>query len=160
MAKKKEEAAKKEEVADVNSGVPPIVINSQYMKDLSFEAPNSPMIFSELQAAPDVEIAVDVQANKLQENVFSIDLKFNVKGHANNKNAFLIELVYGCVATLNVPEEHIEPMLLIEVPRHLFPFARNIIADTSREGGFPPLMINPIDFVSLYNKNKEQQAKN
>ncbi len=166
MAKKKEtkeevKTEKQETPAGVNPNIPPIIINSQYMKDLSFEAPNTPMIFQELKAAPDVEISVDVQANKLQEKTFSVDLKFNVKGKSGNNTAFLTELVYGSIVTLNVPDEHLEPVLLIEVPRHLFPFARNIIADTCREGGFPPLMINPIDFVALYNQNKaNQQAAN
>ncbi|MGD9637599.1 MAG: protein-export chaperone SecB [Alphaproteobacteria bacterium] len=136
-----------------------LAINAQFIKDLSFEAPNSPFIFNEMTKMPDVNINVDVQAAKIENNIFGVDLKFHINGRVGEKTAFIVELTYGCVVTLNIPQEHMEPMLLIEVPRHLFPFARNILADVTRDGGFPPLMITPIDFVGLYRKRVEEKIK-
>jgi preprotein translocase subunit SecB len=139
--------------------VQPLVINGQFIKDFSFESPNAPAIFNELKEAPEIDVAVDVKGERLEKNLFEVDLRFNITGKANDKAAFIIDLVYGCVATLNVPDEHIEPMLLIEIPRHLFPFARNIIANSTQEAGFPPLLLTPIDFVGLYKqKVAKQQA--
>ena len=136
-----------------------LAINAQFIKDLSFEAPNSPFVFNEMNKMPDVNINVDVQAAKIDNNVFGVDLKFHVNGKVGEKTAFIVELTYGCLTTINVPPEHIEPILLIEIPRHLFPFARNILADVTRDGGFPPLMITPIDFVALYRQRVEEKVK-
>lgn len=138
-----------------------LTINGQYMKDLSFEAPNVPHVFQELKGGPDVSIGVDVRAGRMQGDMYQVELQFKVEGKAGeDRTAFLVELVYGCVATVKAPEAQLEPMLLIEVPRHLFPFARAIIADVTRDGGFPPLMITPIDFVALFRQRlaERQQA--
>lgn len=134
---------------------PGLIINTQYIKDLSFETPLMPGILSEMKEAPKVDIKVDVSAAKLNNNnVYTVDLKFNIETKSGDKVLFICELDYGCVVTLNLPEDHIEPVLLIEAPRYLFPFARNIIADVTRESSLPPLMIAPIDFVDLYRKRK------
>lgn len=140
----------------------PLIINGQFIKDFSFESPNSPAIFKELNQTPEVEVGVDVEASRINNNTFGVDIKFNIKGTVKDKVAFLIELVYSCVAQVNVEPQHIEPMLLIEIPRHMFPFARSIIAQATQDGGFPPLLITPIDFISLYRKkmeNLEEKAK-
>ena len=136
-----------------------IAINAQFVKDISFEAPHVPQIFTELKSNPEINVNVDVQAGKIQDTVYQVDLKIKAEAKVEDKVAFLCEVEYGCIATVQVPPEHIEPILLIEIPRLLFPFARNIIADLTRESGFPPLMINPIDFVGLYNKRLEELKK-
>ncbi|MBR1946214.1 MAG: protein-export chaperone SecB [Alphaproteobacteria bacterium] len=136
-----------------------IAINAQFVKDISFEAPHVPQIFTELKTNPEINVNVDVQAGKVQDTVYQVALKIKTEAKAEGKVAFLCEVEYGCIATVQVAPEHIEPILLIEIPRLLFPFARNIIADLTRESGFPPLMINPIDFVGLYHKRLEELKK-
>ena len=136
-----------------------IAINAQFVKDISFEAPHVPQIFTELKSNPEINVNVDVQAGKVQDTVYQVSLKIKAEAKAEDKVAFLCEVEYGCIATVQVAPEHIEPILLIEIPRLLFPFARNIIADLTRESGFPPLMINPIDFVGLYHKRLEELQK-
>ena len=146
---------------------PMIAIQAQFIKDISFEAPHVPLIFTQIKSNPDINVNVDVNATKLQENVFEVVLKLKaeakVKINAENKEeektAFLCEVAYGCLATINVAPEAVEPVLLIEIPRLLFPFARNIIGDLTRESGFPPLMINPIDFAGLYQQRLAQIQK-
>ena len=136
-----------------------IAINAQFVKDISFEAPHVPQIFTELKSNPEINVNVDVQAGKIQDTVYQVDLKIKAEAKVEDKVAFLCEVEYGCIATVQVAPEHIETILLIEIPRLLFPFARNIIADLTRESGFPPLMINPIDFVGLYHKRLEELKK-
>ncbi len=139
---------------------PPLYINGQYIKDLSFEVPHAPHIFTTLREAPEIDVNVDINAARLNEqNAFNVDLKFRVEGKAGEQVAFIAELVYSAAVTLNVEKEHIEPMLLIEVPRHLFPFARAILADLVRDGGFPPMMISPIDFVALYKERMTEKKE-
>lgn len=138
---------------------PAITINAQFVKDISFEAPHVPQIFTELKTNPEIAVSVDVQASKLQDALFQVALKIKAEAKVEDKVAFLCEVEYGCVATVNVPAEHVEPVLLIEIPRLLFPFVRNIIADLTRESGFPPLMINPIDFVGLYHQRLAELQK-
>ena len=148
-----------------NQQLAPVVFNAQYVRDISFEAPHVPQIFTELKSSPEIAVNVDVQAAKMQDNVFEVTLKIKTEAKVETKTAFLCEVEYGCIAGVNVPAEHVEPILLIEIPRLLFPFARNIIADLTRESGFPPLMINPIDFVGLYHQRlaemqKQKEAEN
>ncbi|MBL6932240.1 MAG: protein-export chaperone SecB [Rhodospirillales bacterium] len=139
--------------------LPPIQINAQYIKDLSFEAPATPGIFSKMQSeAPDVTINVDVNAHPVQERIFEIQLHIRATCAVGEETAFISELVYGGLFTINVPDEHLQPMLLIECPRLLFPFARNIIADTTRDGGFPPLMMAPVDFVAMFQNQANAAA--
>ncbi len=136
-----------------------IAINAQFVKDISFEAPHVPQIFTEIKSNPEINVSVDVQAAKVQETTYQVALKIKAEAKAEDKVAFLCEVEYGCIASVQVPVEHVEPILLIEIPRLLFPFVRNIIADLTRESGFPPLMINPIDFVGLYHKRLEEIKK-
>lgn len=138
--------------------LPAITVNSQYIKDLSLEIPFAPQIFSEANANPKMNIDVNVDASHLSENKFNVALHIQMNSDIADKKFFVLELVYGCVVTINVPEEHIEPVLLVEIPRLLFPFARSIITNTLVDGGLPPFMLNPIDFVSLYQARKESPA--
>jgi len=139
--------------------LPPLMINGQYVKDLSFEVPGAPAIFNEMQAAPEIPIHVDVSVNPLGGNVYEVVLHLRAEATSAGKPVFIAEVAYGGVFTINVPAEHVQPLLLVECPRMLFPFVRRLIADLSRDGGFPPLMVQPIDFVQLYrNRMQEQMA--
>ncbi|HLO78883.1 MAG TPA: protein-export chaperone SecB [Magnetospirillum sp.] len=142
---------------NTESNQPPLVVNAQYVKDLSFEVPGAPAIFAEMQGqSPNIPIHVDINANQLQERTFEVTLHLKVEARlADNRPVFIVELVYGGIFTINMAPEHVQAMLLIECPRMLFPFARNIIADVTRDGGFPPLMIQPIDFVQLFRARME-----
>ena len=140
--------------------VPPIVINAQYIKDLSFEAPTTPGIYAIMKdKAPDISINVDVRAQPMEEGMFEVALQFKVECKTDDTVGFILELVYGGLFTVNVQEDHLHPMLLIECPRLLFPFARNIINDVTRDGGFPPLLLGPIDFVAMYQNQLQQLAE-
>lgn len=141
----------KQENDNQEAHVPAIMINNQYIKDLSLEIPFAPEIFNEIKDNPDININVDVNAGNLKDNFFNVDLIFAINGDINDKKVFVLELTYSAVVQINVPQEHLEPILLIEIPRLLFPFARNIITTSLMNAGLPPFMINPIDFVAMYN---------
>src|SRR6516164_2655396 len=146
----------------------PLLLNVQYTKDLSFELPGAPAIFTQLRQPPHVAINLDVQVQRLEEggNVFEVGLAIRAEGTTvAPKSAggteekppvvFLADLVYAGVFTLNnVPENQQEPILLVECPRLLFPFARNILADVTRDGGIPPVLLGPIDFVGLWQQRR------
>ena len=134
----------------------PLVLNIQYTKDLSFEVPGAPGIFASLREAPRVDLQLDVQARPVQdgENVYEVSLEIRADAQAQDQHCFIAELVYCGIFTINVPPEHLEPVLLVECPRLLFPFARNILAEVTREGGFPPVMLQPIDFVALWQQRR------
>jgi len=127
-----------------------MIINAQYVKDLSFENPRAPHSLIQPSAQPEVAINVDVKARNLGPEVFEVVLTVNVNARAQSEPVFLVELVYGAVVTVkNTPESMLPAVILVEAPRLIFPFARAVIADATRDGGFPPLMINPIDFAEL-----------
>ncbi|MDR1693747.1 MAG: protein-export chaperone SecB [Lactobacillaceae bacterium] len=138
---------------------PSIAINSQYIKDLSLEIPFAPEIFKELNSSPEMDIKIDVDAKHLEGNVFNVELKMEMNSDVNGKKLFVLELTYAAVAVLNVPKEHVEPVLLVEIPRILFPFARSIITNTLVDGGLPPFMLNPIDFASMYAARKQAETE-
>lgn len=146
-------------MSDTNQSesLPPLVVNGQYVKDLSFEVPGAPAIFAEMQGQnPNIPIHVDINAQQLHENTYEVSLHLKIEARLDdNRPVFIVELVYGGIFTINVAPEHVQAMLLIECPRLLFPFARTIIADMTRDGGFPPLMIQPIDFVQLFRARME-----
>lgn len=144
---------------------PPLVVNIQYVKDLSFEVPGAPAIYTQLRSPPRVDINLDVQARRITEGQDVFEVVLAIRAEANEANepgqdsarVFVAELAYGGVFTLTgIPEESIEPILLVECPRLLFPFARNILSETTREGGFPPVLLQPIDFVALWQSRRTQ----
>jgi preprotein translocase subunit SecB len=136
--------------------LPQVAILTQYVKDLSFENPNAPASLQS-QEQPRIDVNVAVNAKRAADNVFEVELKINAKAVAGENTAFVIDLLYaGLFGLSNVPEEALEPFLLIEAPRIIFPFARRIVADSVRDGGFPPLMLDPIDFASLYMAQQAQ----
>jgi preprotein translocase subunit SecB len=139
-----------------DSGNPPrIQIIAQYVKDLSFENPGAP---STMTVRPQIDLGVDLQARRLENQMFEVELKLRVNAKSqDDKPVFLLELAYaGLLQVVNVPEDVIQQVLLIEGPHLLFPFARRIISDAVRDGGMPPLMVEPIDFASLYRSRAEQ----
>lgn len=134
---------------------PSIMINNQYIKDLSLEIPFAPEIFNEINTNPEMDIKIDVDAKHLSENFFNVEIKLAMNASIKDKKLFVLELNYASVATLNVPKEHLEPVLLIEIPHLMFPFVRSIVTNTLVDGGLPPFMLNPIDFAGMYAARKE-----
>lgn len=143
---------------------PGIHVLGQYIKDLSFENPNAPRSLRPSEKAPKLDVNVNVNARAQSQNEFEIELKLEAKATRADEALFIAEVNYaGLFQIRNVPQEHMHPLLLIECPRLLFPFARQIIADATRQGGFPPLMIDPVDFAALYRQrmaeiNVQQRA--
>lgn len=136
---------------------PQVSIITQYVKDLSFENPNAPRSFQST-AQPQIEVNVNVQARRQGEEVFEVDLKIDITAKADGQTAFIVDLLYsGLFGLRNIPDEALEPFLVVEAPRILFPFARRIIADATRDGGFPPLLLEPIDFATLYLAQRQAQ---
>jgi preprotein translocase subunit SecB len=134
---------------------PQFGIISQYVKDLSFENPNSPAVY-QWQVQPQIDVQFNIGSQKLGDDVHEVTLKIEVLAKAE-QTAFQVELLYaGLVAARNIPEEQLHPALLAEVPRLLFPFARQIISEAVQNGGFPPLLLDPIDFGSLYMQQAAQ----
>ena len=139
---------------------PNVQVNAQYIKDFSFEAPKMPFILSQLTEAPHININIDVNASVVnkEQNLYMVDLIVKAEAKAKEEVAFICELTYGALVTLNLPEEHVKPVLLVEVPHLLFPFVRSLIANTTRESGLPPLSLNPIDFSALYRERIMAEA--
>ena len=132
---------------------------TQYVKDYSFENPNSPGVY-QTQSAPAVDVQFNIAANQVGDDVHEVVLRIEVKADMDGKTAFLVDLSYaGLFGLRNIPAEHLQPFLLGEAPRLLFPFARRILADAVRDGGFPPLMLEPIDFSGLYYQQQMQAAQ-
>jgi preprotein translocase subunit SecB len=131
-----------------------LIINAQYIKDLSFENPRAPNSLRQQNTQPAVDINVDVKAQGLGPETYEVVLTIKAGAKVLDETLFLTELTYGAIITVrNVPQELLSAIVLVETPRLMFPFARNIIAATTRDGGFPPLMINPIDFGELLRRN-------
>ncbi|WP_428032174.1 protein-export chaperone SecB [Ancylobacter sp.] len=142
-----------------NAQMPTLQVLTQYTKDLSFENPGAPESLV-VKGQPQIGIQINVNAKPLRDGTeYEVELKVEAKAELNGKTLFALELVYaGIFRAQNVAQETIHPFVLIECPRMLFPFARQIVADTVRNGGFPPLMIDPVDFVTLYRQRMAQQA--
>ncbi|WP_144753167.1 MULTISPECIES: protein-export chaperone SecB [Bartonella] len=144
-----------------NSGGEPVfAVLTQYLKDLSFENPGAPHSLRAREKSPQIDININVNANPIGDDNYDVVLSLSVKANDNTETLFHVELIYGGVFHLkNIPQEHVMPLVFIECPRLLFPFARQIISDATQNGGFPPLWIDPIDFAALFQKRlaEEQQ---
>ena len=137
---------------------PSLKILGQYLKDLSFENPNAPLSLAPQQQQPDINISVNVNARNLGPSDFEVELHLDAKATADGKVIFAADLLYAGMFRLeNFPANLLHPAVLIEFPRMLFPFARQILADATRNGGFPPLMLDPIDFTVMYQRRLQQQ---
>ena len=136
-----------------------LIVHAQYIKDFSFENPNAPKVLIENLGQPDVEINVSVAAKIISDNQYEVLLNLGAKAVAGETPMFLVDLTYaGLVSPQGVNGDDINPLIMIEAPRLLFPFARALISDATRDGGFMPLNIQPVDFVAVYQHNLEQQA--
>ena len=134
---------------------------AQYAKDFSFENPNAPRSLGPQNQGPQINIQVNVNAKQLAEADFEVDLTLEGDAKVGDEVMFAFELTYAGVFRIrNIPPDQIHPVIMIECPRLLFPFARQMVADAVRNGGFPPLYIDPIDFVGLYRqKASESQGQ-
>ena len=135
--------------ADDNSQ-PQVSILAQYVKDLSVENPSSPQVYS-WQVQPQLDVQFNLNVESAQEGVHEVTLKFDISARSDNGTHFVVDLSYGGLFALrNIPQEALPPFLMIEAPRLLFPFARQVISEAVSNTGFPPLMLDPIDFASAY----------
>jgi len=139
---------------------PGIRILAQFIRDLSFENPRAPESLRAAGAAqPQIELGVEMNARGRDDGLFEVDLKLSAQAGRDDGTLFVVEILYGGLFQIGgVAQEDIEPVLLIECPRFLFPFARRIIADLSSEGGFPPFLLDPIDFAAVYQARKAEAA--
>jgi preprotein translocase subunit SecB len=150
-------------MTDVDAGAdqtaspgPQLRVLAQFTRDLSFENPRAPDSLR-MQGQPNVELGVEMSARGRSDGLFEVDLKLSVRAQRESEVSFQVELVYGGLFEIqNVPADQLEAGLLIECPRYLFPFARRIVADLIVDGGFPPFLIEPIDFAAIYQSRREQ----
>jgi preprotein translocase subunit SecB len=154
-------------MADTNGGQAPgagptmqqLIVNAQYVKDFSFENPRAPHSLMQQKEPPEVQLGVDVKAQALGQDVFEVLLTINANAGSNNEPVFVAELTYAAVVTVrNASQDMLPLILLVETPRLLFPFARAVIANATREGGFPPLLLHPVDFAELLRRQQQQSG--
>ncbi|ARS25687.1 protein-export chaperone SecB [Sphingomonas sp. KC8] len=145
-----------ETLANGEDTMPQVGLIAQYVKDLSFENPNAPAVY-QWQGQPQIDVQFNIRADTLGEDVHEVALKIEVTATAEQGVAFKAELLYaGLFGLRNIPQDQMQAFLLAEAPRLLFPFARRVLADAVRDGNFPPLLLEPIDFGGLY---MQQQAQ-
>ncbi len=169
MAKKKQPAAKtngktKKAAPDnqpaaeqSGEGEAQFGVLARFVKDLSFESPNSPMSLQTPGENPKLEVNVQVQAIKHNDEVYEVGLMFEAKAESDAGVIYNIELVYGGMfQASNIPDEYLQQVLFVDAPTVIFPFMRRVVADMTRDGGFQPLLLDPIDFGRLYQQNSEQ----
>ncbi len=133
----------------------PVMIHAQYVRDISFENPNSPNSLRPGQDAPKMDVNINLDAKPVEDaqikNLYEVVLKLTARAERKEYTVFIAELHYAVTVSLpGVPEAQHHPLLLVEVPKLAFPFARKILADLTQEGGYPPLLIGPIDFYGMY----------
>jgi preprotein translocase subunit SecB len=146
-----------EPAASAEAGPPQLVINVQYVKDLSFENPRAPQSLMPQPTPPEIKLDVRVDARNMAPDTFEVTLAVAARASRKEDPVFLAELTYAAVVTLHaIPREQAQFYVLVETPRMMFPFVRALIADATRDGGFPPLFIQPIDFAELL--RRQQQA--
>ncbi len=134
----------------LSSKSPMFTINAQYVKDLSFENPNIPGLI-QLETEPSVEMNIDVKGTKLDDNLYEVVLTITCKGNSGDVPLFVAELSYASLVNLkSVPDEQIQRLLVVDCPTLMFPFARNVIAEVTRDGGYPPILMQIVDFNAIY----------
>ncbi|MBX9727154.1 MAG: protein-export chaperone SecB [Rickettsiales bacterium] len=130
---------------------PAIFLRAQYIKDLSFENPRAPASIFSLRDAPQMDVSINLGAQRLDENVFELSIHISTRAVAEKTTVFLCDVVYaGVIEMQGIAAESLEPTLFIQGAQLLYPFARRVIADLTRDGGFPPLQLDPMDFATLY----------
>lgn len=142
-----------------NQAQPAIMIRNQYIKDMSLEIPFAPAIFKEVNDnQPEIHVDMGMKSDVQEDGSYVVSLETKMDADVNGKKLFILELTYCSNLTLNIPEEHKEPVLMIELPRLMFPFVRSIVATSLANAGLPPLMLNPIDFAAMYQDKKAKEA--
>ncbi|MET0294120.1 MAG: protein-export chaperone SecB [Phenylobacterium sp.] len=137
---------------------PGIRILAQFVRDLSFENPRAPDSLRAGAVQPQIDIGVEMNARGRGDGLYEVDLKLSAKANRDDGPVFVVELLYGgVVEILVVPDDQLEPVLLVECPRFLFPFARRIIGDITADGGYPPFLLDPIDFAGVYASRRAEQ---
>ncbi len=140
--------------------VPQFRVLAQYIKDISFENPNAPDSLRPAEDQPTTDVGIDVQARRREGDEFEALIRLNITSRRGDQVSFILELEYaGIFIVKNVPDESLQPLLLIECPRMLFPFMRRVVADVTRDGGYAPLLLDPIDFAGLYRSQLEAAAQ-
>lgn len=159
MADKKKAAPAADPQANPEDA-PAMNLMAQYIGDLSFENPNAPKSIIPNPAAPSINVSINTQVKKQEDEVYAVELMLNAKAERDGEMLFNAELVYGGLFRIkNVPENQMPPLLMIECPRLLFPFARQVLANVTQQGGFPPIMMEPVDFATIYRQNLAAMAK-
>jgi preprotein translocase subunit SecB len=147
----------------VQTTPPPVQVKvaGQYIKDLSFENPNIGKLLKEPGDNPNLQLSINVSAHAVEADLFESAIDFNAQATNKHGTLYELEVIYaGLFKVQNLPPQALEPFLLINCPTILFPFLRRLVADVSREGGFPPLLLDPFDFASLYvRRQQEMRAK-
>lgn len=148
------------EAGQPSGQAPQFGIAGQYVKDLSFENPNAPASLVSGQTNPGSNVNINVQVKKQADDLYAVEIGLNVKTERDSKVLYALELVYGGLfRTKNIPENQLGPLLMVEAPRLIFPFARQVLAQTIQSGGFPPLLLEPVDFLALYRRNLAAAAE-
>ena len=157
----KKEKKQTQENENMEKAALALQINAQYVKDLSFEAPGMPFLLANMQEAPKIDIAINLNAGRVskEQNLYTVETELKITANTADKVAFICEITYGALVALNVPEEHVQPLLLVEVPHLTFPYIRAIVANITREAGMIPLTLAPIDFAMLYRKRMMQETQ-
>ncbi|MGI9385267.1 MAG: protein-export chaperone SecB [Methyloligellaceae bacterium] len=137
-----------------------LAVLAQFIKDLSFESPNAPQVLQGPGENPKLQINVNVQATKRADDVYQVDLQFEAQAKSDDGVIYNIEIVYaGMFRLSNIPEDLLQAVLFVDCPTILFPFLRRIVADLTQDGGFPPLLMDPMDFAALYRQNAGEVAE-
>lgn len=153
-------SAKNGNGASEDSTVPSVKVLGQYLKDLSFENPKAPKILKEPGNNPNLNVDLNVNVTKLDEGIYESAISIKTNASNDDGSIYVVEAVYaGAFEIRNIPAEQLEPLLLINCPAILFPYLRRIISDMTHEGGFPPLLLDPIDFATLYRQRKESKTE-
>ncbi len=155
--------ASPDEVGTLRPAPPDVnfTITRQYIKDLSFENPNAPGIYRQMNEGPAIRVSVDINPTLLAKRRYEVAIGLQVRALKADKAAFVLELQYAGVVVVgdSLSEDETDRLLEIETPRHLFPFIRAIVAGMTRDGGYPPLLLNPIDFAQVYEKRRQRNAE-
>ncbi|GHU27253.1 protein-export protein SecB [Bacilli bacterium] len=137
-----------------------ITLSTQYIKDLSFENPKAPEVYTYKDVKPKMDVSIDINASKLQNELFEVEMIIGISAKNGDNTLFVLELVYAGIFTIkNVPDDLVQENLFIDCPTMIYPFARRIVSDSVRDANFPPLMLDIIDFEELYNSKKDTLKK-
>ena len=143
-----------ETAANTTTKAPSFSLIGQYIRDMSFENPGAPGSIMLGGSNPNFQVGINVGVKKQADDLYAVEITLNAKADREKNVLFNVELIYGGVFRMqNIPEKDLAPLLLVECPRLIFPFARQVLATITQQGGFPPLMMEPVDFQAIYLQN-------